>query len=135
MGKFKEGIQDKPEPRKRVLCCKVCGDLNAYRCGPDNNIYYLCDKHREELKARLGFKNKNDPQIEFNKTLYKVDVYVEGYQAKHPGATKREACMAYAKEKGLALPASLADYEEAQAERQAIQNEPDMLQDMADGKI
>jgi len=97
---------------------------------------YLCDKHREELKTRLGFQSKNDPQIKFNNTLHIINLYVMDYQDRNPGATKREACMAYAKEKGLTLPKFITEAEhEAQAEREAIQAEGnDYLQDLSENR-
>ena len=55
-----------------------------------------------------------------------MDAYVDDYLSKNPMATKRDACMAFLKDKQLLkrLPNSLRDTEnelEAEAERKAIQ--------------
>ena len=54
-----------------------------------------------------------------------LDSYCDEYARLHPGATKKEACLAYLKQKNLLknLPESLADEAEAKLERQAIMAE------------
>lgn len=54
-----------------------------------------------------------------------LDDYCDDYIRQHPGATKKEACLAYLKQKQLLkhLPESLAEDAEAQQERAAIQKE------------
>ena len=48
------GWRSKPkEPEKPGNCCNKCGDLRAYRCGPDDKPVFLCDTHREEFKQIL----------------------------------------------------------------------------------
>lgn len=51
-----------------------------------------------------------------------VNAYITQYRQKHPGATKREACLSYLKSKGLytMLPKHL---QEAGAERDAVSEE------------
>ena len=41
------------KPKEPVNCCRKCGDMRAYRCGPEHDSYFLCDRHREELKQKL----------------------------------------------------------------------------------
>ena len=56
-----------------------------------------------------------------------MDDYVDKYMASHPLSSKKDACLAFLREKQLLknLPASLTEEEaEAKAEREAIQSEP-----------
>lgn len=48
------GWRSKPKEKKSVNCCRKCGDLNAFRCGLDHDPFFLCDPHREEMKANLA---------------------------------------------------------------------------------
>lgn len=55
-----------------------------------------------------------------------IDLYAEEYMKAHPASSYRDACMAYAEERGYALPPPLIETEadrEARLEREAIQNE------------
>lgn len=54
-----------------------------------------------------------------------LDSYCDDYIRQHPGATKKEACLEYLKQKQLLknLPQSLAEDAEAKLEREAIQSE------------
>ena len=48
------GWRSKPkEPEKPGNCCNKCGDLRAYRCGPDHAPFFLCDLCREKFKKSL----------------------------------------------------------------------------------
>lgn len=54
-----------------------------------------------------------------------LDSYCDDYIRQHPGASKKDACLEYLKQKQLLknLPQSLAEDEEAKQERAAIQQE------------
>lgn len=54
-----------------------------------------------------------------------LDSYCDDYIRQHPGATKKDACLEYLKQKQLLknLPQSLAEDAEAKLEREAIQSE------------
>lgn len=44
---------------------------------------------------------QRDAYEAFNARLREVEAHVSDYQAEHPGATKRQACLAYLKNRGL----------------------------------
>ena len=74
----------------------------------------------------LPAKQRQNPKLLASPTP--LDSYCDEYARLHPGATKKEACLAFLKEKQLLkhLPAALADKtedEEAKQERAAIQQE------------
>ena len=64
-----------------------------------------------------------------------VNAYITQYRQKHPGASKREACLAFLKAKGLytLLPKHLQD--EAGEERAAIQDESTAAALSANGEL
>ena len=66
---------------------------------------------------------KNTTQIVLGEHRAIVNAYITQYRQKHPGTSKREACLAFLKAKGLytLLPKHLQD--EAGEERAAIQEE------------
>lgn len=123
---------------RTAQCCHVCGDLDCSQIAVGREKKFVCANHRKELQDRMGYESKNSLEIKFIRTLALIDAYVDQYQSDNPEATKLEACMAYAKEKGIHIPPVLV--KNIDLEREAIVQESedskrDFLQDLSDGVI
>lgn len=110
--------------------CPSCGRLlfptqRTCACGWVNKSPARKPELREQNPPSEG--TPNAARRKFYSTLHEVTAYVEKYQFAHPGSKKRDACMAFMREKGLIdyLPTHIREQadREAQAERAAIQDE------------
>lgn len=79
-----------------------CPDCNAILLRA--NACEACGwpKVRAKHASASAFASVPSPALAraFAEKLDKVEAYVAKYQAKHPGATKRDACMALMRKKG-----------------------------------
>lgn len=107
--------------------CDHCGNLvyaNQKTCRCGNTIYRRPqpDPERRHLASPSAEVSRA-----FGARLTQVNAYIEDYRSHHPGASQREACLAYMREHNLikTLPEGLLSEseQEAQAERKAIQGE------------
>ena len=155
MGKFSDRYRERdrnrnkaPDPEDYITKeCRVCRSRDyLVRLGPKDQPlqwFYLCNHHytkfhehqldQEVLEVeRAGADPEANPRLathmKFQRNLKIVREYCADYIARHPNATMREACMAYAHEVGLhtMIPPNLQETEderEARLEREAIQDE------------
>ncbi len=85
---------------------------------------WLCNWHFENLyDLRVRATPVSSSELKFKKKLDEVNHYVEVYLEEYPGASKKDACFAYMKEKGLLASVPKQFLDEADEERRAIQEE------------
>ena len=109
------------------IMCSGAGSI-ALHTGEGGPWY--CSNHALGLKGmkKIDISNNDRHSAKKDNKLATIEAYVSAYISDNPKATKRDACMAFLKDKQLLkhLPDSLRDAEsdiEANAERQAIQDE------------
>ena len=66
--------RSKLKEKEHSNCCRKCGNSRAFRCGPDHDPYFLCDPHREELKANIKEAKEEREAIQSESSDYLQDL-------------------------------------------------------------